>query len=192
MRNVIWIIVFGLLGANAFGVGLAVGGFYMLSVPVGVLGDAYDRSVYGAGGKVVLDLLLGLSADVAVGYNASYAAIWTGSGPAPGNWSDYSLATVPMTYGGSFKLNLGFIKPYVGAGGAFVAEKTNTPAGYGATSIKKHGFYAGGGFTYAFTDKVALDANPRYLFVLDKDAGIAPSKNSTFVDVLVGIDYSLL
>jgi hypothetical protein len=94
-------------------------------------------------------------------------------GTAPDDADDYYLTTIPITFGVSYPINFGAM-----------------------------GVYVGGGFKYGFTDKLALDVNPRWMMVLDKedaDEGAETpgfdqeeedgGSNSMFIDFLIGVDY---
>jgi opacity protein-like surface antigen len=201
MRKWTVLALLGLMAAAAYGIGMGVGGFYALSLPMGDLADSYKMNVIGFGGKVMVGVMPYLNVDVGFGYhmkyenNADLAAEYD-----PDNWY---LTTIPITFGVSYPLTFDSMGVYFGGGGAFVMEKAYfeiaDPAGGGVTtgdeSVNKPGFYVGGGFKYGFTDKLALDINPRWMMVMDAkdddpDTVVDESTtNSMFVDILIGVDY---
>jgi opacity protein-like surface antigen len=135
--------------------------------------------------------------------------------PDPDDVDDYYLTTIPITFGVSYPMTFDSMGVYFGGGGAFVMEKFNVgdswtaawspdkaPFGYQQTApedVNKPGFYVGGGFKYGFTDKLALDVNPRWMMVLDakEDDADTPdvdesTSNSMFIDFLIGVDYAFM
>jgi opacity protein-like surface antigen len=201
MRRWTILIALGLVAASAYGVGMGAGGFYALSMPMGDIADAYDMCMMGFGGKVMIGVMPMLNVDVGFGYHMKYKAKFEGT--APDDADDYYLTTIPITFGVSYPINFGAMGVYFGGGGAFVLEKFNVPAEMTAPDGKnKPGVYVGGGFKYGFTDKLALDVNPRWMMVLDKedaDEGAETpgfdqeeedgGSNSMFIDFLIGVDY---
>ena len=137
--------------------------------------------------------------------------------PDPGDIDDYYLTTIPITFGVSYPMSFDSMGVYFGGGGAFVMETFNVgdswtaewrtetaPYGYAQTApedVSKLGLYVGGGFKYAFTEKLALDVNPRWMMVLDAKEAVADdpitpenetapeTSNSMFIDFLIGVDY---
>jgi opacity protein-like surface antigen len=207
MRNAVVISLIGLSAASAYAIGLGAGGFYMVSTQD--FGSFYEPSFLGGGAKVCVGVLPALSVDVGFGYNMKYKektpyVLWPPAGTDLDNWY---LTTIPITFGASYKFDLGKVKPYVGAGGVFAMRKRYyelvidpespdpviEPKTY---SVNKPGFYVGGGVMYGLTDKLFLDANPRFLMLMydEKEDADAPSVskedgNPVFVDILIGADY---
>jgi opacity protein-like surface antigen len=196
-----------LAAGTAYGAGIGVGGFYAVSTA----GPWYDPSFLGGGGKVSVGVLPALSVDVGFGYNAKYKEqdpYLVGPDPPGTDLNNWYLTTIPITFGASYKFDLGKFKPYVGAGGVFALRKRHyelvidpkspnpviEPKTY---SVNKPGFYAGGGVMYGLTDKLFLDANPRFWMMMyneAEDADAPPSigkeeGNPIFVDFLVGVNY---
>ena len=208
MRKLATIAV-ALAAGTAYGIGVGAGGFYMFSTQD--FGAFYDPSFLGGGAKVCVGVLPALSVDVGFGYNMKYKekdAYFLQTPPSGSDLNNWYLTTIPITFGASYKFDLGKVKPYVGAGGVFavrkrhyelvIAPETPNPVIETKTySVNKPGFYAGGGVMYGLTDKLFLDANPRFLMLMYnevEDADAPPSigkdeGNPTFVDFLVGVDY---
>lgn len=206
MRKALVISLIGLAAVSASGVGLGAGGFYTFSIA----GTFWDPSYLGGGAKVCIGVLPAVSVDVGFGYNMKYKEEEPYIlGPPPGvDLDNWYLTTIPVTFGASYKFDLGKVKPYVGAGGVFAMRKRHyeliinpempDPIVEQKTiSVNKPGFYVGGGVMYGLTDKLFLDANPRFLMLMYNEAEDpdVPSSittyegNPTFVDILIGVDY---
>ncbi len=215
MRKSVIIAVLGLAAATTYAAGygtaFTLGGFYALSLPMGDVADAYGMSVAGFGAKANIGITPALSADVGFAYNLKYKGKWkTVWGAEPTDLADYSLTTIPIFYGVSYKFDVGAVKPYAAGGAAYVMEKPKVgaswtdpaPDGLGRPApenVSKFAVYAGGGVVYRLAEKVGLDVNPRWLMVFDavSDDPNTPTideatTNSTFVDVLVGVDYMFM
>jgi opacity protein-like surface antigen len=229
MRKWTILLAFGVAAASAYGVGVGVGGFYALSLPMGDVADSYDMCMMGFGAKMMLGVMPYLNVDVGFGYHMKYKGKWEGlresivppvPGPVgpeeltePADIDDYYLTTIPITFGVSYPMTFDSMGVYFGGGGAFVMEKFNAgdswngdvwkpPESYAQEApedLNKPGLYVGGGFKYAFTEKFALDVNPRWMMVLDAKEDDADTEdvdestsNSMFVDILIGVDYSIM
>lgn len=209
MRKALVISLMGLAAVSAYGVGLGAGGFYMFSTED--FGAWWDPSFLGGGAKVSVGVLPAVSVDVGFGYNMKYKEQmpYVLSPPAGTDLNNWYMTTIPITFGPSYKFDLGKFKPYVGAGGVYAMRKrhyelviddpeTPTPIIEPKTiSVNKPGFYVGGGVMYGLTDKLFLDVNPRFLMLMyneAEDADVPPSiskdeGNPMFFDVLIGVDY---
>jgi opacity protein-like surface antigen len=198
------------VAGSAYGVGLGAGGFYALSIPMGDRADAYDMCFLGFGGKVTIGVMPYLNVDVGLGYHMKYKQKWDETvGAEPTDVDDYYMETNPLTFGVSYPMTFDAMGVYFGGGGAYVMQRFNVgdswtaapPEGFGKTQPvdrDKLGFYAGGGFKYFFTEKIAVDVNPRWVMVLDaKDddpatEGDESTSNSMYVDFLIGVDYTFI
>jgi opacity protein-like surface antigen len=203
--------------ASAYGVGVGVGGFYALSMPMGDVADNYDMSIIGFGGKVMIGVMPMLNVDVGFGYHMKYKGKWEGLSKAipvgsglgapvePTDIDDYYLTTIPITFGVSYPISFDSMGVYFGGGGAFVMEKFNVgeswtrsadadPAGFGMTApedVNKLGLYVGGGLQYFFTDALALDVNPRWMMVLDAVDAVADDPNTTEDEAVAATSNSM-
>jgi opacity protein-like surface antigen len=206
MRNALVISLIGLAAASAYAVGLGAGGFYMVSTTNGW----FDPSFLGGGGKVCVGVLPALSVDVGFGYNMKYkeeSPYFLHPVPAGTDLNNWYMTTIPITFGASYKFDLGKVKPYVGAGGVFAMRKRHYELVVGpetpnpviepkTISVNKPGYYVGGGVMYGLTDNLFLDANPRFWMLMyneEEDADVPPSisyeGNSVFFDFLAGVNY---
>jgi len=209
MRKALVISLIGLAAVSAYAVGLGAGGFYTFSSLN--FGAFWDPSLLGGGAKVSIGVLPAVSADVGFGYNMKYKEqdpYFLRTAPPGSDLNNWYLTIIPITFGPSYKFDLGKVKPYVGAGGVFAMRKRHYELVVGpetpnpvveqkTLSVNRPGFYVGGGVMYGLTEKLFLDVNPRFLMLIyneEEDANVPPSVtpdegNPTFVDVLVGVDY---
>jgi opacity protein-like surface antigen len=220
MRRWTVLVALAMAATSAYGIGLGAGGFYALSMPMGDVADLYKMNIIGFGGKVMVGVMPMLNVDVGFGYHMKYKnnqeLVIPSEGPGGAalayddeNWY---LTTIPITFGASYPMSFGNMGVYFGGGGAFVMETahyevldaTSATLTTESESESKPGFYAGGGFKYYITDKLALDVNPRWMMVLDaKEAAaddpntpenetVAETSNSMFIDFLIGVDYAFM
>ena len=176
----------------AYGASVSVGGFYALSLPVG--GDGFDdsdaeTSLFGFGGKFSVGVTPAVFFDYSFGYNLKYNI------PVPEFFppdAEFYWSAIPITSGVSYKFDFGAVKPYFGLGGAYVImgwHEKNPWYGSYKDRFCYPGAYIGGGVTYEFTDKIALDVNPRYMTVINPDDG---GMDFQFVDVLIGVNFNFI
>ena len=221
-----------LTAGAACGLGFGVGGFGGAALPTG--GMASDLVLYyqytpfggnvgfeggnmkaGAklGARAYLAVLPGLEVEAALAYHFNHPQ------------QDWDIPTfdeptyriIPLTAGANYVVRSGPVALYAAGGlGYYFAKGTLTatvnvpPYGdiklSGDMSVNKPGFYVGGGFRY-YLGKFALDAGPRFNYVLNDGAydvdmeydvgffrGSVPFEvekgfNDSFVDILVGANY---
>ena len=193
MKRVVAIAALFAVG-TAYGVGLGMGGFYALSIPVG--GEGFKDSDYpkydaemsflGFGGKFYVGVTPAVFFDYSFGYHSKFNIPVDDE---PGFEVHYSA--IPITSGVSYKVDLGAVKPYFGLGGAYIIMGYHVK--YETKSAKDRycypGAYVGGGIIYEFTDMIALDVNPRYMTVIDPDDG---GMDFQFFDVLIGVNFNFI
>lgn len=179
---------------TAYGVGLGMGGFYALSIPVG--GERFkdpdypeydaEMSFLGFGAKFYVGVTPAVFFDYSFGYYSKFNIPVDGETGLETHWS-----AIPITSGVSYKVDLGAVKPYFGLGGAYIIMGLHAKDETESDSDRfcYPGAYAGGGVTYEFTDMIALDVNPRYMTVIDPDDG---GMDFQFFDVLIGVNFDFM
>lgn len=152
--------------AFAIGLGAGAGGGYTLPFEEGADGAAL------AGGKVLVGVMPALKVEVDFLYYLHDEARLTSYFGAR-----YGFPVEPLTIyvngGGSYPI----IVPDVTIPDPNNPGQTITEAG-----AKDFGIFVGGGIEYPFTEKIALDVNPRFNYVLSD-----PATKST--DIFAGVNF---
>ena len=144
-----------------------------LVLPMGDFGDAFKTSFgFNVGGKYMLN------DKMAVGANIGYVMLQPET-----KISGVTYSMMPIV--GSFTYYLGGegFKPYAGIDLGYYIIKAS--GGGISISTSDFGFAPTVGFEYGFSDKLSLDVNAKYHYIMsDPDA-------SSAVGIIIGIAYAL-
>jgi hypothetical protein len=218
------IAAFAFAAVSAYGWTVGCGVFGGAALPTGKMGTAGLTSYEGGnlswspkvGAKAVIGLWRGVQAEGAFAYHV-------GHGPKDWQENDFveerASTLVPVTIGANYRLDLGKLGLYVGAGGGYYFEKLKSGVwwhyGYQEyvyfstdVSLNGPGLYVGGGVTYAI-GPLEVDVSPRYNVVFTPSSfdmegwgwssagrriyvqavGVEKDYDDTYADLLVGVNY---
>jgi opacity protein-like surface antigen len=96
------------------------------------------------------------------------------------------MTIIPITFGASINIiHGGKFVPFAGGGGGFYLMKAKPEVG-DSVSYNKAGIYFGGGIKYFFTDKIALNVNPKFHVVF------TDVSKTMFMTIGGGISYAVM
>jgi len=151
--------------AFAIGLGAGAGGGYTLPFEEGADGAAL------VGGKVLVGVMPALDVEVDFLYYL------------------YDEASLSAYFGARYGFPVEPLTIYVNGGGSYpiiVPDVTvvdpNTGEETTVSGDKDFGIFVGGGLEYPFTEKIALDVNPRFNYVLSDPATKA-------LDIFAGVNF---
>jgi hypothetical protein len=179
---------------------VGVGAFYAPGKVTGYIDEVreYSKKEFspsGFKGRVSFGVYEGLSVALGVGYNDFVYR----EEPITIEEAEYvtSIPTIITTVGASYGFALGPVTPFAGGGAAIARE---TAEAYRHTATDWYGgVYVEGGARYSIGGSFAVEAAPRYTYLVDEPAvlydgfnvhGFVRSEHhSQLVELLVGVNY---
>jgi opacity protein-like surface antigen len=166
------------MASSAMAITLSIGGGGGILLPLGDFADAVKLG-YGFGGGASIGVIPLLNIDVDFGY-------YLGMKEKTETLLKWKSTMIPITFGASINIiHGGKFVPYAGGGGGFYLMKAKPETG-DSVSTNKPGIYFGGGIKYFFTDKIALNVNPKFHVVFVEGA------KNMFMTIGGGISYAVM
>lgn len=164
------------MASSAMAITLSVGGGGGILLPLGDFADAYKLG-FGFGGGASIGVIPLMNIDVDFGYYL---------GMKNKLLETTKMTIIPITFGASINIiHGGKFVPFAGGGGGFYLMKVKPEVG-DSVSDNKAGIYFGGGIKYFFTDKIALNVNPKFHVVF------TDVSKTMFMTIGGGISYAVM
>jgi opacity protein-like surface antigen len=164
------------MASSAMAITLSIGGGGGILLPLGDFADAYKLG-FGFGGGASIGVIPLMNIDADFGYYLGMKSKLIGT---------TKFTVIPITFGASINIiHGGKFVPYAGGGGGFYLMKSKTVADV-AIKYNKAGIYFGGGIKYFFTDKIALNVNPKFHVVF------TDVSKTMFMTIGGGISYAVM